>query len=75
MIVIGITVKNHLLSFAFVLVEGENNESWSWFLVLVRKEVSQPILGYRSTNIMNITGTLNSLYMTYTNVFDCITSA
>jgi hypothetical protein len=23
---------------------------------------------------MNITGTLNSCYMTYTNVFDCITS-
>jgi hypothetical protein len=22
-----------------VLVEGENNESWSWFLRLVRKEV------------------------------------
>jgi hypothetical protein len=25
-----------------VLVEGENNESWSWFLRLVRKEVLGP---------------------------------
>jgi hypothetical protein len=29
MIVIGITTKNHLLLLAFVMVEGENNKSWS----------------------------------------------
>jgi hypothetical protein len=39
MVVIGMTVKNQLLPLAFALVEGENNESWSWFLRLVRKEV------------------------------------
>jgi hypothetical protein len=39
MVVIGITAENHLLSLAFALVEGENNESWSWFLTLVKKEV------------------------------------
>jgi hypothetical protein len=39
MVVIGMTAENQLLSFAFALIEGENNESWSWFLRLVRKEV------------------------------------
>jgi transposase-like protein len=39
MVAIGMTVENQLLPLAFVLVEGENNESWSWFLCLVRKEV------------------------------------
>jgi hypothetical protein len=38
-VVVGMTAKNQLLPLAFALVEGENNESWSWFLCLVRKEV------------------------------------
>jgi hypothetical protein len=42
MVVVGITAKNHLLPNAFALVEGENNNSWSWFLTLVRKEVLGP---------------------------------
>jgi transposase-like protein len=42
MIVVGITVESHLLPLAFALVEGENNERWSWFLILVRKEVLGP---------------------------------
>jgi hypothetical protein len=41
-IVVGITVENHLLLLAFVLVQGENNDSWSWFLTLVRNEVLDP---------------------------------
>jgi hypothetical protein len=39
MIVVGMTVENQLLPLAFALVEGENNESWSWLLDLIRKEV------------------------------------
>jgi hypothetical protein len=39
MVVVGMTVKNKLLPLAFALAEGENNESWSCFLHLVRKEV------------------------------------
>jgi hypothetical protein len=35
MIVVGMTAENQL-------VKGENNESWSWFLRLVRKEVLGP---------------------------------
>jgi transposase-like protein len=42
MVDVGITTENHLLSLAFALVEGENNESWSWFLTLVRNEVLGP---------------------------------
>jgi hypothetical protein len=30
------------LPLAFALVEGENNDSWTWFLTLVRKEVLVP---------------------------------
>jgi hypothetical protein len=41
-VVVGITVKNHLLPLAFTLVEGENNDIWSWFLTLVRKQVLGP---------------------------------
>jgi hypothetical protein len=41
-IVIGMTVKNQLLPLTFVLVEGENNASWSWFLHHVRKKVAGP---------------------------------
>jgi hypothetical protein len=29
MVVVSMTVENQLLPLAFVLVEGENNESWS----------------------------------------------
>jgi hypothetical protein len=39
MVVVGMTAENQLLPLAFALVEGDNNESWSWFLRLVRKEV------------------------------------
>jgi hypothetical protein len=42
MVAIGMTAENLLLPLAFALVEGENNESWSWFLGLVRKEVLGP---------------------------------
>jgi hypothetical protein len=39
MVVVGMTAENQLLPLAFELVKGENNESWSWFLGLVRKQV------------------------------------
>jgi hypothetical protein len=34
MVVVGMIAENHLLPLAFVLVEGGNNESWSWFFAL-----------------------------------------
>jgi hypothetical protein len=42
MVAVGMTAENQLLPFAFALVEGENNESWKWFLNLVRKQVHIP---------------------------------
>jgi hypothetical protein len=42
MVVVGMTAENQLLPLAFALIEGENNESWSWFLRLIRKEVLGP---------------------------------
>jgi hypothetical protein len=42
MVAVGMTAKNQLLPLAIALVEGENNESWKWFLGLVRKQVLDP---------------------------------
>jgi hypothetical protein len=42
MVAIGMITENQLLPLAFALVESENNERWSWFLGLVRKEVLGP---------------------------------
>jgi len=42
MVAVGITAEDHLLPLAFALVEGENNESWSWFISLVRKQIVGP---------------------------------
>jgi hypothetical protein len=42
MVAVVMTAENQLLPLAFAPVEGENNESWSWFLHLVRKEVLGP---------------------------------
>jgi hypothetical protein len=42
MVAVGITMENRLLPLAFALVEGENNDSWSWFLTLVIKQVLGP---------------------------------
>jgi hypothetical protein len=39
MVAVGMTAENQVLPLAFTLVEGENNESWTWFLGLVRKQV------------------------------------
>jgi transposase-like protein len=48
MVAIDITAENHLLSLAFALLEGENNDNWLWFLTLVKKEV----LGTGRSNCM-----------------------
>jgi hypothetical protein len=40
MVVVGMTTENQLLPLAFALVEGEKNESLSWFFGHVRKEVA-----------------------------------
>jgi hypothetical protein len=42
MVSVDMTAENQLLPLAFALAEGENNESWSWFIGLVRKEVLGP---------------------------------
>ena len=42
MVAVGMTTKNQLPPLAFALIEGENIESCSWFLCLVRKEVLGP---------------------------------
>ena len=39
LIATGMDGEDHLIPLAFSLVEGENNDSWSWFLHLVRRDV------------------------------------
>ena len=34
--------KDQIVPIAFALVEGENNESWSWFMRLLRVQVFGP---------------------------------
>jgi hypothetical protein len=58
MVVIGITMKNHLLPLAFALVEGENNVNWSCFFTLDRKQVPDPgrsicMISYRQRELLN----------------------
>jgi hypothetical protein len=37
MVVVGMTVKNQLLSLAFALIEGENNETGHGFFALPKR--------------------------------------
>jgi hypothetical protein len=36
MIAVGVDPDNQLVPLAFALAESENNDSWCWFLKLVR---------------------------------------
>jgi hypothetical protein len=42
MVAVDMATENQLLPLVFVLAKGENNESWSSFLALVKKEVVGP---------------------------------
>jgi hypothetical protein len=58
MVAVGVTAENQLPPLAFALVEGENNESWKWFLGLVRKQVLGPdrqvcIILYQHCGLLN----------------------
>jgi len=48
MVAVAVTASNRVLPLAFALTEGENNESWSWFL----KHVRQHVLGSDRTICM-----------------------
>uniref|UniRef100_K3Z039 SWIM-type domain-containing protein n=1 Tax=Setaria italica TaxID=4555 RepID=K3Z039_SETIT len=42
MMAVGVDLEQHLVPLAFALAESENNESWSWFMQLVRRHVLGP---------------------------------
>ena len=42
MMVATIDPEDQIVPMAFALVEGENNESWSWFMRLLRVQVLGP---------------------------------
>jgi hypothetical protein len=46
-----------------------NLQSWPF-----NDAASRPLLGYRWSSIMHLTGTVEGRYMTYSNAFDCITT-
>jgi hypothetical protein len=39
MMAAAVDLENQIVPIAHTLVEGENNESWSWFMRLLRTEV------------------------------------
>uniref|UniRef100_K3YXR9 SWIM-type domain-containing protein n=1 Tax=Setaria italica TaxID=4555 RepID=K3YXR9_SETIT len=42
MMAVGVDLEQQLVPLAFALAESENNESWSWFIKLVRRHVLGP---------------------------------
>ena len=36
----GCDANNQLFPFAFAITEGENTDSWGWFLACIRNEVT-----------------------------------
>uniref|UniRef100_K3YED6 SWIM-type domain-containing protein n=1 Tax=Setaria italica TaxID=4555 RepID=K3YED6_SETIT len=42
MMAVGVDLEQQLVPLAFSLAESENNESWSWFMKLVRRHVLGP---------------------------------
>jgi hypothetical protein len=58
MVVVGMIVENQLPPLSFALIEGENNESWSWFLGFVGKGVLGPsrsicMISHRHRGLLN----------------------
>jgi hypothetical protein len=51
-----------------------NNLKFNLQLLLFIDAASRPLLGYRWSAITHLTGTIEGRYMTYSNMFDCITS-
>jgi hypothetical protein len=39
MMAAAVDLEDHIVHMAFALVEGENNESWSWFMWHLRVQV------------------------------------
>ena len=42
MMAVAVDREDQIVPMAFALVEGENNESWSWFMRLLRVQVLGP---------------------------------
>ena len=42
MMAAAVDPEDQIVPMAFALVEGENNESWSWFILLLRVQVLGP---------------------------------
>jgi hypothetical protein len=58
MMTAAVDPENQIVPMAFALAEGENNESWSWFMRLLRVQVLDPsrticLISDRHTGILN----------------------
>ena len=42
MMAVVVDPEDQIVPMTFALVEGENNESWSWFMLLLRVQVLGP---------------------------------
>jgi hypothetical protein len=59
LIAMGIKADRQLVSFAFAIVEKENNGRWGWFIRLVQKVVVGPgreisVISNRHVKILNV---------------------
>ena len=56
LIAMGCDKNNQLFPLAFAIIEGENTDSWGWFLAYIRNRVTQRtgicIISYRHPGIM-----------------------
>lgn len=61
MMAVVVDPKDQIVPMAFALAEGENNESWSWFMRLLRVQVLGPsrtvcLISYHHPGILNAAG-------------------
>lgn len=41
LVAVGVDVNDQLFPLAFIMVEGENNDSWGWFMTCILARVTQ----------------------------------
>ena len=59
MMVAAVDPEDQIISMAFALAEGENNESWSWFMRHLRVQVLGPsrticLISNRHPGLLNV---------------------
>lgn len=60
---VGVDANDQLFPLAFAIIEGENNNSWAWFMACIRARVTQRLdLCVISDRHMGIIAVMNDEY-------------